>query len=73
MERINEVTKDCFNALIQFRSLDSASAVSPRCVVPPRLGLLAQPPTQSAAMKAVTTAIANHLRRPVGRSCKTAS
>jgi type VI secretion system protein ImpK len=30
MERINEVTKDCFNALIQFRSLDSASAVSPQ-------------------------------------------
>ncbi|PRQ01982.1 DotU family type IV/VI secretion system protein [Enhygromyxa salina] len=30
MERINEVTKDCFNALIQFRSLDAASAVSPQ-------------------------------------------
>lgn len=30
MERINEVTKDCFNALIQFRALDSASAVSPQ-------------------------------------------
>ena len=30
MERINEVTKDCFNALIQFRSLDASSAVSPQ-------------------------------------------
>lgn len=30
MERINEVTKDCFNALIQFRALDAASAVSPQ-------------------------------------------
>jgi type VI secretion system protein ImpK len=30
MERINEVTKDCFNALIQFRTLDAASAVSPQ-------------------------------------------
>ncbi len=30
MERINEVTKDCFNALAQFRSLDAASAVSPQ-------------------------------------------
>ncbi|MCA9683516.1 MAG: DotU family type IV/VI secretion system protein [Myxococcales bacterium] len=30
MERINEVTKDCFNALIQFRALDSSSAVSPQ-------------------------------------------
>jgi type VI secretion system protein ImpK len=30
MERINEVTKDCFNALIQFRSLDAASAVAPQ-------------------------------------------
>ena len=30
MERINEVTKDCINALIQFRSLDASSAVSPQ-------------------------------------------
>ncbi|PRQ03605.1 hypothetical protein ENSA5_14080 [Enhygromyxa salina] len=30
MERINEVTKDCLNALIQFRALDAASAVSPQ-------------------------------------------
>ena len=30
MERINEVTKDAFNALIQFRALDAASAVSPQ-------------------------------------------
>ncbi|NVB36779.1 DotU family type IV/VI secretion system protein [Pseudenhygromyxa sp. WMMC2535] len=30
MERINEVTKDTFNALIQFRALDSSSAVSPQ-------------------------------------------
>ncbi len=30
MERINEVTKDCFNALVQFRALDASSAVSPQ-------------------------------------------
>lgn len=30
MERINEVTKDCFNALIQFRALDTSSAASPQ-------------------------------------------
>jgi type VI secretion system protein ImpK len=30
MERINEVTKDCFNALAQFRALDGAAAVSPQ-------------------------------------------
>ncbi len=30
MERINEVTKDCFNALIQFRSFDASSGASPQ-------------------------------------------
>lgn len=30
MERINEVTHDCFNALIQFRAMDGSSAVSPQ-------------------------------------------
>ncbi|NJK31398.1 MAG: DotU family type IV/VI secretion system protein [Deltaproteobacteria bacterium] len=30
MERINEVTKDCFNALIQFRALEPNAAVSPQ-------------------------------------------
>jgi len=29
MDQINEVTRDCFNALVQFRSLDAASMASP--------------------------------------------
>ncbi|EDM78073.1 hypothetical protein PPSIR1_23689 [Plesiocystis pacifica SIR-1] len=30
MERINEVTKDCFNALIQFRAADASAMASPQ-------------------------------------------
>ena len=42
MERINEVTKDCFNALIQFRSLDAASAVSPQMPYQRLMGFIDQ-------------------------------
>lgn len=42
MERINEVTKDCFNALIQFRALDSASAVSPQLPYQRLMGFIDQ-------------------------------
>jgi type VI secretion system protein ImpK len=42
MERINEVTKDCLNALIQFRALDSASAVSPQMPYPRLCGFVDQ-------------------------------
>lgn len=42
MERINEVTKDCFNALIQFRALDTASAVSPQLPYQRLMGFIDQ-------------------------------
>lgn len=42
MERINEVTKDCFNALIQLRALDSASAVSPQLPYQRLMGFIDQ-------------------------------
>ena len=42
MERINEVTKDCFNALIQFRALDAASAVSPQMPYQRLMGFIDQ-------------------------------
>ena len=42
MERINDVTKDCFNALIQFRALDSTSAVSPQMPYQRLMGFIDQ-------------------------------
>jgi type VI secretion system protein ImpK len=42
MERINEVTKDCFNALIQLRALDTASAVSPQLPYQRLMGFIDQ-------------------------------
>ena len=42
MERINEVTRDCFNALIQFRALDAASAVSPQMPYQRLMGFIDQ-------------------------------
>jgi type VI secretion system protein ImpK len=42
MERINEITKDCINALIEFRALDSGSAVSPQMAYLHLRGLIDQ-------------------------------